>query len=138
MAIAGGAVAQAMSLWGGDLARFMPPFPVMICAGVAGAGLAGLMLVDAFGHKGWHGALWSSLGWSIATLFGAVVGATLVAVEGPQSSLPDVMRALGFSASLGVIAITNSIVTSSAVAGDWLLSGLAMHYGARIESHLTI
>ncbi|WP_299725011.1 hypothetical protein [uncultured Tateyamaria sp.] len=133
MAITGGAVSQTMSIWGGDLARFLPPMLVMICAGAAGAGLAGLLLADGFGRKGAFGMLWSVLAWPIATACGAVFGAATLAIEWMRSPVQMVAHALEHGAPLGVMAVADGIATSPAVAGVWLVSGVAMHYGARIE-----
>lgn len=137
MALTGGAVAQTMSLWGGDLARFLPPLPVMQGFGVAGAGLAGLVLADAFGRAGWRGAVWSCLAWPLATIFGAVTGAALLAFEVTRSPGAMLIKAVSEGAPLGIMALMDGIATSPAVATIWLASGLAMHSGARVERDVT-
>ncbi|MFL4470767.1 hypothetical protein ACERZ8_13070 [Tateyamaria armeniaca] len=137
-AMAGGAVAQTMSLWGGHLARFLPPMAVMMGAGAVGAGIAGLILADAFGRAGRRGAFCALLGWPIATLLGAVIGATLVVIEAMELSAATLAHAVSEGAPFGIMALMDGISTSPAVAGIWLLSGWAMHVGARVERRATI
>lgn len=133
MALAGGAVAQAMTLWGGELARFLPPVTPMMVAACAGACLAGLMLADAFGRTGWLGALWSTLAWPLATAVGAALGAGLFGIVTSPAPLLGAPQALAAGAPLGLTAVIDGISTSPAVAVIWIICGLAMHHGALAE-----
>lgn len=133
MAVSGGAVAQTMSLWGGDLARFLPPLPMMTLAAAFGAGVAGLLVSDAFGRRGVWGLLSSGFGWCIATALGAGIGAAVFAVQPRLGISGGLLRALEEGASLGLLAVGDGIVTSPPVAVIWILSGIAMHFGARVE-----
>ena len=133
VALSGGAVAQAMTIWGGQMARFLPPHPYMILAGFVGAGLAGILLADAFGRGGKGGALLSGLFWPIATLLGACLGAALLifGLEGPANVTPH--SALESGADLGTLAVMDGVFTGPLVAVIWFVSGIAVHFGARAE-----
>lgn len=137
MALTGGAVAQAMTLWGGDLARFFPPLSIMLCAAFVGAGVAGFMLADAFGRKGWVGLVSSTLGWPLATIVGASLAAGLVGTASSPEPLASLPEALTQGAPLGLMAVTDGIVSSPIVAIIWSVCGLAMHHGAFAERAVT-
>ncbi|MEL6807247.1 MAG: hypothetical protein AAFO97_05665 [Pseudomonadota bacterium] len=137
MALTGGAVAQAMTLWGGDLARFFPPLSIMLCAAFVGAGVAGFMLADAFGRKGWVGFVSSTLAWPLATVIGASLGAGLVGTASSPEPLASLPEALTAGAPLGLMAVTDGIASSPVVAIIWIICGLAMHHGAFAERAVT-
>ncbi|MEO0381782.1 MAG: hypothetical protein AAF252_16055 [Pseudomonadota bacterium] len=137
MALAGGAVAQAMTLWGGDLARFLPPLSIMLCAAFVGAGVAGFFLADAFGRRGWGGIVWTALAWPLATAMGASLGAGLVGTASSPEPLASLPEALTAGAPLGWMAVTDGITSSPAVALIWVVCGLAMHHGALAERAAT-
>ena len=133
MALSGGAVAQAMTLWGGDLSRFLPSLSTMILAACVGAGVAGFLLADAFGRRGWRGAIWTVVAWPIATVCGASLGAGLVGIASSAEPLAGLPEALVAGAPLGIMAVSDGLSTSPAVAVIWLICGLAMHHGAMAE-----
>lgn len=133
MALSGGAVAQSMTLWGGDLARFFPPLSIMLCAAFVGAGVAGFILADAFGRRGWGGMVWSIVTWPLATAVGASLGAGLVGTASSPEPLASLPEALIAGAPLGWMAVSDGIASSPAVAAIWVICGVAMHHGALAE-----
>ena len=137
MGLTGGAVAQAMTFWGGDMARHLPPHWVMCGAASVGAGLAGLALADAFGRRGWGGAMLSVFGWPIATIMGAVLGAAFVLMKEGRPWASDPALAIVEGAPLGVMSVLDGIVSSPVVATIWHVCGLAMHHGAFAERAVT-
>ena len=135
MALTGGTVGQTMSLWGGDLAGYLPPLWVMSGAGAFGAGLTGLVLADMFGRRGLAGAALSCFGWPIATMLGAIIGAAVVLLGTKRPLVSDPALTIVEGAPLGLLAVADGIATSAVVAGVWMISGVAMHCGARVERH---
>ena len=133
IAMSGGAVAQAMVLWGGQMARFLPPLPVLMSAAVAGAGLAGIVLADAFGRQGRRGAIRSAIAWPVVTGLGAMAGASLLALDPARGPASMLANALKEGAPLGFLAVADGIATSPAVLAIWLVAGVAVHHGARVE-----
>ena len=133
IALSGGAVAQTMTIWGGDLARFLPPSSVMSLAGAGGAWLAGFAMVGAFGREGWRGVICSALMWPVVTAFGAALGAVLLVLMPLAVPSRPAWSTLDESAGLGLLAVGDGITTSPVVAGVWLLSCAAIHHGARHE-----
>ena len=110
----------------------------MALAGVAGAGLAGVVFADAFGRFGVRGALWSLLAWPLATLLGGVIGATAATIIATWGQVQGLVELVTDAAPLGILALADAIATSPAVAGVWMLSGLAVHFGARSERGVPI
>lgn len=132
VALAGGAMAQAMVLWGGSLARFLPPWQALLVAAALGAGVAGFALADAFGRSGRWGLIWSYVAWPVATALGAGVGAVfltvLLATDGG-----GLVYVVSSAAPLGMMAVIDGVTTSPVVAVVWALGGCAAHYGTRSE-----
>jgi len=110
----------------------------MALAGVAGAGVAGAVLADAFGRFGVRGVLWSVLAWPLATLLGGMIGAAVATIIATWGQMQGVVEVVTDAAPLGILALADAIATSPAVAGVWMLSGLAVHYGARAERGVPI
>ena len=133
IAMSGGAVAQAMTLWGGQLARFPPPLPVLMSAAVAGAGLAGVLLADAFGRRGCRGAIWSAVAWPVVTGLGGMAGASVLALDPARGPASMLANALKEGAPLGFWAVADGIATSPTVLVIWLVAGVAVHHGVRVE-----
>ena len=133
IALSGGAMAQTMTLWGGDLARFLPPTAVMGLAGAGGAWLAGFALAGAFGREGWRGVMCSAVMWPVTTAVGAGLGASLLALVPTGAPSRPLWTALEEGPGLGLLAVADGIATSPVVACVWLLSCAAIHHGARHE-----
>lgn len=132
-AIAGGALAQSMALWGGTLARFLPPWHVLILAAMLGAGMAGFLLADAFGRAGVWGAVWSAVGWICATVVGAGLGAAVFTFSAGAYPAFALTNAVVEGAPLGLLAVGDGISSSPTVALIWIIGGCAVHYGTRTE-----
>lgn len=132
VALAGGAMAQAMVLWGGSLARFLPPWQALLVAAALGAGVAGFLLADAFGRSGRWGLIWSCVAWPMATALGAGVGAVLLTVLLATDGA-EMLFAVSSGAPLGMMAVIDGVTTSPVVAVVWALGGCAAHYGTRSE-----
>ncbi|MEM6374252.1 MAG: hypothetical protein AAF727_15960 [Pseudomonadota bacterium] len=133
VALSGGAVAQTMSLWGGEVSMFLPDFTDMLWAGVLGAGAAGLLFGDLFGRAERTGVMWAMLGWAIATLVGAMFGAGAVIAYETNAPLANMGTSMMEGAPLGVLALVSGVTGSPIVAAVWVLSGLAVHCATRAE-----
>ncbi|MEL7133555.1 MAG: hypothetical protein AAGK77_14220 [Pseudomonadota bacterium] len=134
--IAGGATAQAMTLWGSDLSRFLPPMPLLSLAAAFGAAGAGALLADAWGRQGWRGCLLSILIWPVATVLGACLAVMpfgLVEHGWPSNAVLALADAFVTTAPLGIFAVLNGITSSVHVAAIWLISGVLVHIGLRAE-----
>ncbi len=117
---AGGIVSVTMVLWGGSLWRFLPSGQGFHAAAIAGAGLAGLICAEGFGHGGRRGWLIAAVSACAATLLGAALGATLLGVFGGTMA----------GAPLGVLAITDA-ATSPIAFGIWTSTMAILHETAR-------
>ncbi|WP_299654156.1 hypothetical protein [uncultured Tateyamaria sp.] len=138
--LAGGATAQAMSLWGGDLARFLPPLPFLTLAAAFGGACAGVVLAKALGRSGWIGVMISALAWPVATLLGAVLAAIpfgLVDAATHVSATEMLFTAVESAAPLGLLAIGDGIANSPYVATIWVLSATCIHIILRRERSLS-
>lgn len=139
--LAGGATAQAMCLWGGDLARFMPPAFVLMGAASFGAACAGVVLADTMGRRGWRGALCFILAWPVVTGLGAAVASIPFGVSdaGLRGNVVNTLAAaVDAAAPLGLLAVGDGIVHSPHVAAVWVLSALAVHKVLQTERQLSI
>jgi hypothetical protein len=139
--IAGGATAQTMTLWGGDLARFLPPMTPMIVAASLGAGLAGAILADGFGRRGWCGVVTSALLWPFTTALGAAIAAMpfgLVDMVGQSFTRRNMLHAALESAPRGLVAVADGILFSPVVAAIWAISLLGLQFAMRAERSATI
>ncbi|MEP2890017.1 hypothetical protein [Tateyamaria sp.] len=132
-ALAGGALAQTISLWGGGITWFLPPTTLMCIGGAVGAALAMFLLADAFGQRGWRGVIGAALAWVVATALGAWFGASFFAIELNGSAIHVILSALDEGVDPGLIAVTAGISQSSAAFAVWVMGGCAMHCGARVE-----
>ena len=132
-ALGGGALAQTISLWGGDMPIFLLPTTLMCIGGATGAALAGFIMADAFGRKGPRGVFWSVQAWWITTVLGAWFGAAFFAIEANRNLFFVILCALDKAAWPGILTVMEGIAYSPAVAVIWLICGLAMHHGAMAE-----
>lgn len=139
--IAGGAVAQTMSIWGGELARHLPPMLTMIVTATFGAAVSGAVFANVFGRSGWGGALVAAVLWPFVTLFGAAFAASAVALffeTGWRRSLVhSLVDAAAEGAFLGALAVTDGVLTSPVVAGVWGVALIAVHSGMKQEKAAT-
>ncbi|WP_299687324.1 hypothetical protein [uncultured Tateyamaria sp.] len=125
---AGLAVAVAMTVAGGSLARFLPDGPLFHAVAFVGAAVAGAALADGFGRRGRLGALAAIVAAPVVTAVGAVIATLLlVAIFEPSGG----WRALSGAVPLGVLAVTDGIGTSPFVAGTWGLSLAGVHMAMR-------
>lgn len=137
----GGATAQAMSLWGGDLARFLPPTWLLTLAAVIGAACAGAVLAGALGRTGLIGVITCILAWPVATALGAVIAAVpfgLSEVDVRYGVAGSVVTAVSEAAPLGLLAVGDGITTSWVVAAVWVLSAALVHVVLRLERQVSI
>ncbi len=132
-ALTGGALAQTISLWGGQFSRHLPPTTLMSLGGAIGAGLAILLLADGFGHRGLRGVIFAAFSWVVATALGAWFGASAVLIETSAGAIYAIPSALEEGAGLGLFAVVGGILQSPTAFAVWVVGGCAMHYGARAE-----
>ena len=138
--LAGGATAQTMTVWGGDLERFLPPTLLLIAAACAGAAGAGALLSGALGQRGWPGGLSLALCWPLVTALGAVLAALpfgLADAGFGSCGIERLSAAVETSAPLGLLAVADGIGNSPVVACVWGLSALAVHAGLRAQRQLS-
>lgn len=137
----GGATAQAMGLWGGDLARFLPPTWLLTLAAVFGAACAGAVLASALGRSGLLGMAMCILAWPVATSLGASIAALPFGLSGFDARY-GVARAVGSAmteaAPLGLLAVSDGIMSSWFVAAVWVLSAALVHVILRAERQVSI
>lgn len=139
--IGGGATAQAMSLWGGDLARFLPPTWFLILAAFFGAACAGAVLAIALGRSGFLGVAICVLAWPVATAIGAVIAAMpfgLSEIDMRYGVAGSALAAMTEAAPLGLLAVGDGITTSWVVAAVWVLSAALVHVIMRLERQVSI
>lgn len=138
--LAGGAVAQAMCVWGGTLAHFLPPATLMMLGGFGGAACAGMICAGVIGRPGWLGTLVAVLLWPLVTALGAILGALpfgLIDQHTHRGMLSSLLSAAEEAAPLGLLAVADGIVTSPAVAGIWIVSALAVHAAVKQQRAVT-
>ena len=132
--LAGGATAQAMSLWGAETARFLPSIWFLTIAAFIGAAVAGAIMVGAFGRHGKAGVLLAAVAWPVTTVLGASVASIpfgLVDVGLRSNAVFATVQALETAAPLGVFAVTSGITGSFHVAGIWIISAAVLHVTLR-------
>ncbi|MEO1777295.1 MAG: hypothetical protein AAFU63_00750 [Pseudomonadota bacterium] len=135
-AAAGLAVAIAMQVAGGNLARFLPEGPWFYVVAILGAAAAGIALADGFGRRGWLGVAVLALAAPTATAIGAALAAAVLtsghaakmAILGSDTLTPGTLTG---SPVLGLLAVADGISTSFAVAVTWVLSMGAVHLTMR-------
>lgn len=137
MALAGGATAQAMSQWGGSLAAYLPPLPLLTLVAALGAGVAGLLLSTAFGRGGWEDVWLSTIMWPVVTALGAVCAATAFGLVEAVTSTRG-LHVLEEIAPLGLWGVADGIATSLPVALTWLAGRVAVHLALREERRAAI
>lgn len=132
---AGGAVALALtgadrSLvagWGQDWG-----FVRLACAG---AFVSGLLVADAFGHRGWRGALAAGVGFVVATVIGAMAAFCLMPIEGWLTGVTPFPGNLGplhvADALLAPVFVLGSVLGSVPLAVVWAGSAWSVHEVAR-------
>ncbi|WP_299548340.1 hypothetical protein [uncultured Tateyamaria sp.] len=139
--IGGGATAQAMSLWGGDLARFLPPTWLLTLTAVFGAACAGAILASALGRSGLIGVVICILAWPVATALGAAIAAVpfgLSVADMRYGVAGGFVTAMREAAPLGLLAVGDGITTSWVVAAVWVLSAALVHVVLRTERQVSI
>lgn len=136
VACAGLLVSILMVVKGGDLARHLPDQGFHVAA-LIGAGLSGWCVADGLGLAGRRGCLLSVLWFSVATLIGAALGATLgMVVVLPWTTgfvLPEFaefVTGLPMLAAFGWLAVLDGLFTSFAVAVSWIAACILVHVAA--------
>lgn len=136
-ALAGGATAQSMSLWGGTLAPFLPPLPVLGVAAMCGAGAAGAFCVAMLGRRGVRGWVLAGCMWPVITALGAGIAVMPLGVMEFSFRTNAAVTAIVEAAALGWLAVADGILTSLPVALVWATSGALLHLAVREERRAT-
>jgi len=130
--LAGGAVAQTMALWPGEVARFLPDPLMLATAAFFGAATAGTLCSGFFGRAGLFGWVIALCAWPLVTLFGAALAALPFVYSGRKVLWPAHEMALEALAS-GVLGVGVSIASSLPVGALWVLAALLVHKAMRAE-----
>ena len=137
-AMAGGAVAIMMHVAGGELARHLPPPPLMQISALLGAALAGVICADGYGRGRWYGHLLGVVTFIVATALGALSGA-VIAIGVQAAFEPSVPISAGFQiAPFGLIAVWDGLINSIPVAITWVISMATVHLLMLRYRHATI
>ena len=132
-ALAGGAMAQSMVMWGGSLSHFLPHAMILGIVAFCGAGLAGLVHAGALGRDGRQGWVIMLFVWPFTTALGSVLAVLPLAVMDAGAGLEPMLRGAIAAAGLGLLAVTDGILTSTPVACVWASSGVLLHRALRVQ-----
>lgn len=117
---AGGIVSVAMTAWGGPMSQHLPIGEGFHLAAIFGAGLAGFICANGIGRGGRRGWLIAALVSCVATILGAMLGATTMSLYFGSF----------YGATLGLIAILDAS-TSIAALITWGITMTVLHLSAR-------
>lgn len=137
----GGATAQAMGLWGGDLARFLPPTMAFDLGGCFWCRLCGRCAGQCAGTQrpAWYGNVYPCM--ASRHFAGRVHRRFAVWAIGFRCALRRgraVGSAMTEAAPLGLLAVSDGVMSSWFVAAVWVLSAALVHVILRAERQVSI